>query len=392
MASVSKREWVYKGETKSAWVVRYQSGGKHRSKQFEKKKLADAFKQRVERELFDGDHLPATETVTVRAACEAFVRAQEVRLADGRIGRGHQANVIKAVDRAILPRLGERKLTDLKPVDIERWYGDLVKAGGLAPSTAKERVIMLGQICEFAVRHGWLKVSPIPEARKLLRGIPKTPIRTFKPEQVLALIRAAEVRRKGQHARTQPAMQCFLHLAAFCGLRYGEIAGLTLPRVDLARSVIEVRHSLTPWDELKGPKTISGNRNVHMPPHLTEMLRAWIADEYVDNPRQLIFRTLVSRSDKGPGGFIHPGSFRVSYWYPLLEAAGLMAGANGDNYHFHALRHFSAGWMIANGMPVMDTAQALGHKRFDTTLQVYAHPMVAGQAGGSSSTRWQVGS
>ena len=86
MASVSKREWVYKGETKSAWVVRYQSGGKHRSKQFEKKKLADAFKQRVERELFDGDHLPATETVTVRAACEAFVRAQEVRLADGRIG------------------------------------------------------------------------------------------------------------------------------------------------------------------------------------------------------------------------------------------------------------------------------------------------------------------
>ena len=237
MASVSKREWVYKGETKSAWVVRYQSGGKHRSKQFEKKKLADAFKQRVERELFDGDHLPATETVTVRAACEAFVRAQEVRLADGRIGRGHQANVIKAVDRAILPRLGERKLTDLKPVDIERWYGDLVKAGGLAPSTAKERVIMLGQICEFAVRHGWLKVSPIPEARKLLRGIPKTPIRTFKPEQVLALIRAAEVRRKGQHARTQPAMQCFLHLAAFCGLRYGEIAGLTLPRVDLARSV-----------------------------------------------------------------------------------------------------------------------------------------------------------
>ena len=243
------------------------------------------------------------------------------------------------------------KLTDLKPVDIERWYGDLVKAGGLAPSTAKERVIMLGQICEFAVRHGWLKVSPIPEARKLLRGIPKTPIRTFKPEQVLALIRAAEVRRKGQHARTQPAMQCFLHLAAFCGLRYGEIAGLTLPRVDLARSVIEVRHSLTPWDELKGPKTISGNRNVHMPPHLTEMLRAWIADEYVDNPRQLIFRTLVSRSDKGPGGFIHPGSFRVSYWYPLLEAAGLMAGANGDNYHFHALRHFSAGWMIANGMP-----------------------------------------
>ena len=108
MASVSKREWSIRAKrSRPGWCATNQAANTD-PKQFEKKKLADAFKQRVERELFDGDHLPATETVTVRAACEAFVRAQEVRLADGRIGRGHQANVIKAVDRAILPRLGER--------------------------------------------------------------------------------------------------------------------------------------------------------------------------------------------------------------------------------------------------------------------------------------------
>lgn len=34
MASVAKREWSYKDEKRSAYVVRYKQGGKHCSRQF----------------------------------------------------------------------------------------------------------------------------------------------------------------------------------------------------------------------------------------------------------------------------------------------------------------------------------------------------------------------
>ena len=35
MASLAKREWVHKGEAKTAWVVRYKDpSGAHRSRQF----------------------------------------------------------------------------------------------------------------------------------------------------------------------------------------------------------------------------------------------------------------------------------------------------------------------------------------------------------------------
>lgn len=381
MASVAKRRWLHNGAEKEAWVVRYKAGGKHRSKQFERKKEADAFKRKAENEIDAGIHVPASEGVTVGDACEAFLRAQELRLHDGRISRGHLKNLRQAVDVSIGPLIGSVKLHQLTGVAVEEFYAAMVKVGGLAPATARHRVFIFGQICDFARQpgRGWLKTTPVEDARKNLRGIVAEPIRTFTSQQVLAILQAAEQRRKWAHERTRRLARCFVHLAAFCGLRYGEIAALTAARVRFEAMTIEVRHSLNEWDEIGKTKTRAGIRDVLMPSHVATMLREWIATDYVANDRGLLFRAFLSRTDQGPGGYIYPASFRNNYWWPLLKQAGLWA-EDGDQFHFHALRHFASSWMIANGMPVMDTAQALGHKKFDTTLQVYAHPMIG--AGG----------
>jgi hypothetical protein len=34
--------------------------------------------------------------------------------------------------------------------------------------------------------------------------------------------------------------------------------------------------------------------------------------------------------------------------------------------------------MIENGLPLTEVASLLGHKKFDMTLQVHAHPIVGG--------------
>lgn len=378
MAKVSKREWTApNGEQKSAWVVRWKEGARHRSRQFDRKKEADAFRVTTEGGIASGAAAQDGEKVSVAQACEAFLRFSETRCADGRISRGHLLNLNRAVDRSIVPHLGRLMFCDVTQAHVEQFYADMVKLDGLAPVTAKERIIKLGQVCDFARAPGrrWLRDRPVEDARKGLRGIVQTPVRTFSVEQALAVIAASDVKRKGQHPRTHRLARCFVHLAAFCGMRWGEIAGLTLGHLDLDGAVIRIRHSLDSFDVLKGPKTKAGIRDVDLPTHLVEILRAWLARDYVPNPRKLLFRTQLSRTDRGPGGFICASSFHNAYWRPVLAEAGLLSG-DGDEFHFHALRHFASSWLMASGMPVPDVAAYLGHANFDMTLKVYAHPLL----------------
>lgn len=213
-----------------------------------------------------------------------------------------------------------------------------------------------------------MKREPAEEALAELRGVRRSPIRTFSAEQVGKILAATTRRPFNAQLRSWKKVVCFVHIAAFCGLRFGEICGLTRVNVDLDRRMIRVRHNLTVYDELKGPKTKAGIRDVPMPPHVVDLLRHWIEADALPNDRGLIFRT----SD---GGRFASGNFSVRHWRPLLKRAGVLV--DDDPYHFHALRHFAASWMIENGLPLTEVARLMGHESYDMTLQVYAHPVGA---------------
>jgi integrase len=195
-----------------------------------------------------------------------------------------------------------------------------------------------------------------------------TVIRTFTSEEVLRLLAATRHRTRRFTARGGDFLECAVNIAAFCGLRYGEVMALSLDTADLDQRVFRVRHSLTRWDVLKAPKTKAGVRDVPIPTHVALMVRDWIAKHYVPNERGLIFRT-------ASGGAYNGGNFHNNDWGLLLVRAGLR---EGERFHFHALRHFAASWMIEHGLPLTDVASLLGHSKFDMTLQVYAHPVVGG--------------
>jgi integrase len=372
MASVGKQKWTYKGTTKTSWMVRYlDSSGVRRGKSFAFKREADAFRMKVEREIERGEHVAASAALTVKSICEQFIRVQEDRVSDGRIGRGRLRNIKMAIDKSINPRLSARKMQELRPVDIEDWYRAMCREDGLAPMTAKNRVFMLRMVEDFAQRRGYVRKTPVREAMKELRGIPRTVIRTFSRSDMDLLLQAADRRGAGRSNRNFMLLQCAVHLAAFCGLRWGEIMGLTISAVDLGGRTVHVWHNLTDYDELKGPKTPAGIRDVPMPQHLRVMLSRWLDRHYVENDRGLVFRT--------PNGKrIRYANFHAGNWQPLLARAGLLRDT--DNLHFHALRHFAASWMIENALPLTEVASLLGHKKFDMTLQVYAHPISGGLA------------
>lgn len=184
------------------------------------------------------------------------------------------------------------------------------------------------------------------------------------------LLLVLDARTAHQRHRAYLFLRCAVHLAAFCGLRFGEIAGLTLANIDRERNLLYIRHSLTLLDELKGPKTARGVRDVPIPAGVMAMIEEWIGKYYIPNDRFIVFRDVR-------GGQYARSGFHRNLWHRLLKKAGLF-NEHGDQFHFHALRHFAASAMIEMGIPLTDVASLLGHEKFDMTLQVYAHPIVGG--------------
>src|SRR3954453_1471405 len=80
MATVIKRTWTYNGTPKTAWVVRYQHDGSRKQATFEKKKEADAFLDRVKREIGDNVHIPARTKRHVREMGDLYLNSLEEKL------------------------------------------------------------------------------------------------------------------------------------------------------------------------------------------------------------------------------------------------------------------------------------------------------------------------
>ena len=398
MATIRKRPWTNKktGAVKTCWQVDYKDhGGTRRHAQFEKKKDAQAHLAKVQNELTTGVHVAPTDDITVKALCDLYLKNAESRRSDGRIGGSRYVGLRAGVARAILPFWGSRKLASITSGDVEAWYEWMRKDRKMKPASARARVEILRLMEVFAQRKGLMKAGAVGVAKRELGVSPRERIRTFTFDQVVHLLSTAARNPPPAWRKRNAALSvCFINLAAFCGLRFGEIAGLKRENFDAEARVVRVRHSMSSVDGLKGPKTRAGIRDVPIPQHIAEIVSAFIGQFQVANPDDLIF---TARN----GAPLLLSNFHINYWKPLQVQAGLVpaglrrqsrafgpppeasgndeaSGVETRRFHFHALRHFAASWMIHNGFSLVETASILGHETFDMTLQTYAHSIVGG--------------
>lgn len=377
MASVAKRKWTYRGEPREAWVVRYfDEKGVRRSKQFDMKKQADTFARKTAREIEDGVHIAGGEARTVEAVCADFVRWQEERVRDGKLGKSRAVVCSGVIRNHILPQIGKAHISELSWADVEGLRSSLTKKA-LSSMSVKHIMGLMKQLEDFARKRGWTKVRVVQDVNRDHGGTKSAVVEVPTPEEVRRILAAAGVpkrlpgrRGSGLFERAARLRECYVYLAAFCGLRFGEISALTVGAIDFEKSLIKVRHAMTKWDDMKGPKTDSGVRDVPMPKLVADMLAAWLRDHIVPESRGLIFRSST-------GGMIRNSSFYSSHWGPLLKAAGFQHKGQGT-FHFHALRHFAGSMMLHYGMPLPEVSATLGHRKFDMTLQVYIHRITAG--------------
>lgn len=363
MASVRKREWIAPtGEKKQAWVVDYVDGeGKRRLKTCRSKKAADAVRLKVETELDAGTHTAAKASATVEHVCDLFMKEAELRLAREEIGKYRLKNYQVAVDTHVIPNMGKIIFSKLQATDIERWSNGLIKKG-LQPRTIRGYLKILRLVELFAIKRRFTRVSVVPEVQRDYQSVSIARVRVPSQDDVRAIFVALDGPPPWKHQRRRwLLMRCFVLLEAVCGLRFGEVVALKLGDLDFDRRTIHVRNSLTYWDDLKGPKTANGIRDVPMPEALIGPLKEWLGSCYVPNDRQLVFRAAT-------GGPVAHCSVWAT-WQKLLEHAGV------ERCRPHALRHFAASMMGDRGLPPADIAKLLGHASFDITLRVYTHAM-----------------
>ena len=149
----------------------------------------------------------------------------------------------------------------------------------------------------------------------------------------------------------QPQFRCLVLLAAFGGLRRGELLAVTRRDIDLLHRTVEVRRQR---QDLRGggqlvapPKTEAGRRTVALPAALVPELEVHMARWTGPGPDDLLFA-----GTKG-------GARRVSVWQPEWTRARRTLGL--DHVHLHDLRHVAGTMAAATGASTKELMHRLGH-------------------------------
>lgn len=151
-------------------------------------------------------------------------------------------------------------------------------------------------------------------------------------------------------------------LAAWSGLRFGELFGLARQHVDLEAGTVRVDRALVcvPGEPVRfgQPKTRSSRRTVHLPGFVVEVLRAHMAEHVPPGATSLLFTTVSGEPVT---------TARLAYAYQRARAA-----AGRPDLRWHDLRHTGATLAYSTGASVREVQNRLGHSTMRAAA-IYAH-------------------
>ena len=245
----------------------------------------------------------------------------------------------------MLPVLGDRRLNEIRPQDVQALIDTLVKAN-VAPATIDAALTPLRALYRRAVARGDVSANPTLRIEK--------PAVRCKVRRVAAPVEAAQ--RLDALDREDRALWA---VAFYGGLRRGELIGLGWADVDLATGVIHVRRG---WDHIEGeiaPKSRQGKRDVPIP--------AVLRDHLLEYRMSSDGNERVFQSDR----HVRKQAERAGKRWQEIDL---------DRLTLHDARHTYASLMIAAGVNAKALSTFMGHANIGITLDLYGHLMPGSQA------------
>jgi integrase len=256
----------------------------------------------------------------------------------------------------VLPRIGDVKLSRLRPSHVQSVVDEMIASGAAAASVLQAHRVLSSALSQ-AVRWQLLTVNPSTAVRP--------PRADRKPLTVPTVDQTRAIMREATGVYEIPVL-----LAGKAGMRRGEILGAQWSAVDLDAGRIHVERTL---QKVRGeitfvaPKTDRSRRAVSLPSSVVERLRRHRKEQA--ERRLALGSAWVDGDlvvDNGRGAPLDPDS--LTHAFARIAAAAGVPGAR-----LHDLRHSFASTLLVAGVHPKVVSEALGHSSTAFTMDVYSH-------------------
>lgn len=307
----------------------------------------------------DRQYNRATKPLTFGEYAELWLTGRKVRghaLADRT--RDHYRALL---DSHILPTFGETPLVSIQPEMIDHWYERTLID---RPTMRAHAYSLLRTILGTAVDRNLIVVANPAKIRGAGNVERAHQTKTASLEEVQVIVNEMPERRR-----------LMILLAAWCALRFGELAELRRGDVDTKAGVLRIRRGVvrvkaTDADgnvrhvrKVKAPKSAAGARDVAIPPHLLPLVRDHLLQHTAPGRDGLLF-------PGQDGAHLSTSAFygRVAEFNKAGELKRKGHGyyearraANRTDLRFHDLRHTAAVLAAQTGATLADLMSRLGH-------------------------------
>jgi integrase len=265
---------------------------------------------------------------------QAFGNYARSWLRDPKMGPRYRETCARNLRLHLLP-LEDVPISALSPTVVREWYAAAMRGNG-GRTSIMQSYRFLRAVMNTATKDGAITKNPCQIAGAGSDRAKERPVAS--PAEIVALVEAIT-----------PRYRAAVLLAAWCGLRRGEILGLQPDDVDLRAGTVTVRRNRVELLESPvafdaDPKTDAGKRTVVIPPHvlpvLGEHMTSWAGPD----------RVFIGRDGKPMRG----DAIRQAF-----NRARLGAGMPG--FRFHDLRHTGQTLAASTGATVKDLMRRLGH-------------------------------
>lgn len=216
-------------------------------------------------------------------------------------------------------------------------------------------VSVMKSVLEYAVQEGHLSSISYRKTK-----------RPSEKQQTTILSDAERIRLETYLLADPDLSKLGVYLCLYTGMRIGEVCALKWSDIDLFSNIIRIRNTVQRLPSqndnsefktelvIMPPKSISSIRDIPIPLHLSDLLKAVqaSADQYF----------LTGRTNKP----MEPRCLQQKF-KKYLDEAGVC------NINFHSLRHTFASRCIAVGVDIKTVSEVLGHNSVEITLNRYVH-------------------